>query len=96
LVKSGKIEAQEISQVATSTGTIQSSAKSAATVEKANPGRKFLHYMVEAILWILLIGMAIFEFAPISWIFATSLRNPADSFNLPPSFWPLPLNGKII
>jgi multiple sugar transport system permease protein len=32
--------------------------------------------------------MAIVEFAPISWIFATSLRNPADSFNLPPDFWP--------
>jgi multiple sugar transport system permease protein len=42
----------------------------------------------EAIIWILLVAMAIIEFAPVSWIFSTSLRNPADSFNLPPDFLP--------
>lgn len=42
----------------------------------------------EILIWGFLIVMAFFEFAPVSWIFATSLRNPADSFNLPPDFWP--------
>ena len=37
---------------------------------------------------VFLLIMAIIEFGPISWIFATSLRAPADSFNLPPDFWP--------
>ncbi len=41
-------------------------------------------YLGEIVVWTFLIVMAIIEFAPISWIFATSLRNPADSFNLPP------------
>ena len=45
-------------------------------------------YLGEILLWGFLIVMALFEFAPVSWIFATSLRNPADSFNLPPDFWP--------
>jgi multiple sugar transport system permease protein len=72
----------------TTTGTI----KTSATVKKANPGRSFLFYVGEAILWLLLITMAIIEFAPISWIFSTSLRNPADSFNLPPDFLPTAFN----
>jgi multiple sugar transport system permease protein len=42
----------------------------------------------EVLIWSFLIIMAVIEFAPISWIFATSLRNPADSFKLPPDFWP--------
>ncbi|HXF60701.1 MAG TPA: carbohydrate ABC transporter permease [Caldilineaceae bacterium] len=45
-------------------------------------------YVGEALIWLFLIVMALVEFAPISWIFATSLRNPSESFNLPPSFWP--------
>lgn len=45
-------------------------------------------YGGEAIIWVLLIIIAVLEFAPISWIFATSLRNPSDSFKLPPDFWP--------
>jgi multiple sugar transport system permease protein len=45
-------------------------------------------YLGELLIWVFLIGMAIIEFAPISWIFSTSLRNPSESFNLPPSFWP--------
>ena len=49
-------------------------------------------YLGEIVVWTFLIVMAIVEFAPISWIFATSLRNPADSFNLPPSFWPTAFN----
>jgi len=42
----------------------------------------------EILIWSFLIIMAIVEFAPISWIFSTSLRNPSDSFKLPPDFWP--------
>jgi multiple sugar transport system permease protein len=49
-------------------------------------------YLVEVAIWVFLIVMAIVEFAPISWIFATSLRNPAESYNLPPSFWPTAFN----
>jgi multiple sugar transport system permease protein len=45
-------------------------------------------YAAEVLIWGFLIVMAIVEFGPISWIFATSLRNPSESFNLPPSFWP--------
>lgn len=74
--------------VATSTETIHSTAKSAGTAHKTSPWGTILFYIGEALLWIFLIGMAIFEFAPISWIFATSLRPPADSFKLPPDFWP--------
>jgi multiple sugar transport system permease protein len=50
--------------------------------------RSVWFYLGEIVIWTFLIVMAIIEFAPISWIFATSLRNPADSFNLPPDFWP--------
>jgi len=50
--------------------------------------RSLWFYVGEALIWFFLITMAIIEFAPISWIFATSLRNPADSFRLPPDFWP--------
>jgi len=42
----------------------------------------------EAAVWVFLIVMAIIEFAPVSWTFSTSLRQPADSFNLPPDFLP--------
>jgi multiple sugar transport system permease protein len=45
-------------------------------------------YAGEVLIWLFLIVMAVVEFAPISWIFATSLRNPSESFSLPPSFWP--------
>ena len=55
--------------------------------------RRVLHrpiwvYLGEALIWVFLIVMAIIEFAPVSWIFSTSLRNPSESFNLPPDFWP--------
>ena len=45
-------------------------------------------YAGEIAIWTFLIVMALIEFAPISWIFSTSLRNPSESFNLPPDFWP--------
>ncbi|MFN3333431.1 MAG: carbohydrate ABC transporter permease, partial [Caldilinea sp.] len=45
-------------------------------------------YLGEISIWLFLIVMAILEFAPISWIFSTSLRNPSDSYKLPPDFWP--------
>ena len=45
-------------------------------------------YLGEIVVWVFLIVMALVEFAPISWIFATSLRSPAESFKLPPDFWP--------
>src|SRR5215207_3838224 len=76
------------SQVTTSSETIKSSAKSSTKIQSANPSRAFVGYLVEIILWILLLTMAAIEFGPISWIFATSLRNPSDSFNLPPDFLP--------
>ena len=56
--------------------------------KKAKTGRPPWFYLGEALIWVFLITMAIVEFAPISWIFSTSLRNPSESFNLPPSFWP--------
>lgn len=45
-------------------------------------------YLGEISIWLFLIVMAILEFAPISWIFSTSLRSPSDSYKLPPDFWP--------
>ncbi len=51
-------------------------------------GTPWYYTLGEILIWIFLIVMAIIEFAPISWIFATSLRNPPESFRLPPSFWP--------
>jgi multiple sugar transport system permease protein len=44
--------------------------------------------LLEIVIWTFLIVMAIIQFAPISWMFATSLRAPARSMDLPPSFWP--------
>ena len=57
-------------------------------LRKSHTGRAPLFYLGESFIWILLIGVALIEFAPISWMFATSLRDPKDSFNLPPDFWP--------
>jgi multiple sugar transport system permease protein len=42
----------------------------------------------ESVIWLFLIVMAIIEFAPVSWIFSTSLRDPTRSFDLPPDFLP--------
>ncbi len=54
----------------------------------SQPGRAILNFAGEAVIWTFLIVMAIIEFAPISWMFSTSLRDPNTSFNLPPTFWP--------
>ena len=47
-----------------------------------------LFYVGEVIVWALLALMALIEFAPVSWLFANSLRDPANAYVLPPSFWP--------
>ncbi len=50
--------------------------------------KRLLGYAGEFVVWGFLIAAAVIEFAPISWMFSTSLRDPKDSFNLPPDFWP--------
>jgi len=50
--------------------------------------RSFWVFIGESILWILLIGIALVEIAPITWMFSTSLRDPKNSFDLPPDFLP--------
>lgn len=55
---------------------------------RRKPGRSIWYYLGESVIWILLIGMAIIEIAPITWMFSTSLRSPATSFDLPPDFLP--------
>lgn len=62
-------------------------------LEKSSPlsglkGRSLFGFLGDGVLWLLLIVMAIIEFAPISWLFANSLRDPSVAYNLPPSFWP--------
>lgn len=47
-----------------------------------------LFYLGEGLLWLLLIGVALIEIAPLMWMFSTSLRDPAHSFDLPPDFLP--------
>jgi len=54
----------------------------------SQPRRRVWLLAGEIVIWSFLIVMALVEFAPISWIFSTSLRNPAESYNLPPDFWP--------
>jgi len=58
--------------------------------EKFEQGKKHspAFYIGEVILWTLLTIMAFIEFAPISWLFANSLRDPSQTYVLPPSFWP--------
>lgn len=46
------------------------------------------HYLRESVLWVLLAGIALIEIAPLTWMFSTSLRDPKNSFDLPPDFWP--------
>ncbi len=71
----------------------ESTTKAKPQVQKRTRVRRSLwFYLGETVIWAFLIVMAILEFAPISWIFATSLRSPADSFNLPPDFWPTAFN----
>ena len=42
----------------------------------------------QAVLIAALILISLFMLVPFLWAFATSLRLPKDSFNLPPSFFP--------
>ncbi len=58
------------------------------TNQRSQSGRALTDFAGEAVIWAFLIIMALIEFAPISWMFSTSLRNPSESFNLPPDFWP--------
>jgi multiple sugar transport system permease protein len=51
-------------------------------------GRRLLFLIGEIFLWALLIGVALIEIAPISWMISTSLRDPKNSFDLPPDFLP--------
>ena len=67
--------------------TTTSSTTEAVPLHKAYR-KSFWLYVGEALLWILLIAIAIIEIAPLSWMFSTSLRDPKNSFDLPPDFWP--------
>jgi len=58
------------------------------SLAKSKSGRSGWFYLGEGVIWALLIGVALIELAPFSWMFSTSLRDPKDSFNLPPDFWP--------
>ena len=69
----------------TNQSTAQSTAKPR-TAEKSS--RSVLYYAVEIFLWLLLISVALVEIAPISWMISTSLRDPKNSFDLPPDFLP--------
>ena len=56
--------------------------------QKQKQGRSLWLWIGESILWILLIGVALIELAPITWMVSTSLRDPKNSFDLPPDFLP--------
>lgn len=66
------------------------------TVNRSTPGqlqqKQRVHspwFLIgEIVLWVLLIGVALIEIAPISWMISTSLRDPKNSFDLPPDFLP--------
>lgn len=62
----------------------RSSRAAASQAPRWTPGR----VVNEGFFWSLLILIALAEFAPISWMFSTSLRDPKNSFDLPPDFWP--------
>lgn len=51
-------------------------------------GRSIWFMLGESLLWLLLIGVALVEIAPITWMVSTSLRDPKNSFDLPPDFLP--------
>ncbi len=55
--------------------------------EESN-GRRLFWLIGEILLWALLIGVALIEIAPIAWMISTSLRDPKNSFDLPPDFLP--------
>ncbi|MFZ4658367.1 MAG: carbohydrate ABC transporter permease [Caldilineaceae bacterium] len=67
--------------------TTVTSATSRQTQPQAS-GRSIWFLIGETLLWILLIGVALIEIAPITWMVSTSLRDPKNSFDLPPDFLP--------
>ena len=50
--------------------------------------RPLWYYIGQAAIFAWLTFMAAYAVMPIMWMFSTSLRVPADSFTLPPSFFP--------
>lgn len=56
--------------------------------QASKQGRSLWLWIGESMLWILLIGVALIELAPITWMISTSLRDPKNSFDLPPDFLP--------
>jgi multiple sugar transport system permease protein len=50
--------------------------------------RSVWYYVIEILLWGLLLSVALIEIAPITWMISTSLRDPKNSFDLPPDFLP--------
>ncbi|NLE46159.1 MAG: carbohydrate ABC transporter permease [Chloroflexi bacterium] len=56
--------------------------------------RGFSFYLVEVIVWALMIAVALYELLPVMWMFSTSLRLPGESYELPPSFFPTSWNWK--
>ncbi len=55
---------------------------------KPRSGKGLVRWVVDILIWVVLIIVAIGMLLPILWMFATSLRPPAQSFSLPPSFFP--------
>jgi multiple sugar transport system permease protein len=51
-------------------------------------GRSLWLIAGEVLIWAFLIAMTVIEMAPMSWLISTSLRDPANSFDLPPDFLP--------
>ena len=64
------------------------------TANKTPLSQQIRRYATDAIIWILLIIGALIVIAPIMWMFSTSLRDPARSFDLPPDFWPTAFNWR--
>jgi multiple sugar transport system permease protein len=55
---------------------------------KHGGGKTLARWVIDIVIWMLLIVVALAMLLPILWMFATSLRPPAQSFSLPPSFFP--------
>lgn len=55
---------------------------------KHGGGKTLARWVIDIVIWMLLIAVALAMLLPILWMFATSLRPPAQSFSLPPSFFP--------
>ncbi|HRA64929.1 MAG TPA: carbohydrate ABC transporter permease [Caldilinea sp.] len=72
--------------MATTTADLKPSASQQAA--KRSIGKRSAQGTLELLIWILLLIVAVGMLMPILWMFATSLRPPAQSFSLPPSFFP--------